>query len=194
MRMFQSSGLHAGEPGRIGRRGAQLLRTCVGGGQYDGIRAQAHVVGGPRKNVKFFSRTRDEITASFPELPDSLAGIAKDAILDGEILAWSYGEGRKRGAGDSFQQRCSSGSDGKKVSAELMRRVPVVYIVCRCLVRGRRTAARAAAPGTNGHSGCCLAAPRIQHGEPETRRKPEKHRASLHFEGLSEMGTGCPCE
>jgi DNA ligase-1 len=50
--------------------------------KYDGIRAQAHVSGG---EVKLFSRTRDEITESFPELPDTLAGLAQDAILDGEI-------------------------------------------------------------------------------------------------------------
>jgi DNA ligase-1 len=42
--------------------------------------------------VKFFSRTRDEITESFPELPDALAGLPKDAILDGEIVAWDYSE------------------------------------------------------------------------------------------------------
>ncbi len=55
--------------------------------KYDGIRAQAHVSDGV---VKFFSRTRDEITESFPELPEALAGLPKDAILDGEIVAWEY--------------------------------------------------------------------------------------------------------
>jgi len=55
--------------------------------KYDGIRAQAHVANG---EVKFFSRTRDEITESFPELPDALAGLEQDAILDGEIVAWEY--------------------------------------------------------------------------------------------------------
>ncbi len=53
--------------------------------KYDGIRAQAHVSEG---EVKFFSRTRDEITESFPELPDALAGLPQEAILDGEIVAW----------------------------------------------------------------------------------------------------------
>jgi DNA ligase-1 len=57
--------------------------------KYDGIRAQAHVSDG---EVKFFSRTRDEITESFPELPDALAALPQDAILDGEIVAWSYSE------------------------------------------------------------------------------------------------------
>jgi len=54
--------------------------------KYDGIRAQAHCSG---NTVRFFSRTRDEITESFPELPHALAGLPADAILDGEIVAWS---------------------------------------------------------------------------------------------------------
>jgi DNA ligase 1 len=84
--------------------------------------------------VRFFSRTRGEITESFPELPDALAGLPKDAILDGEILAWSYSED---GAGralpfSALQQRLGR----KKVSAELMRRVPVVYLVFDILYAG----------------------------------------------------------
>src|ERR1700682_346722 len=55
--------------------------------KYDGIRAQAHVSGG---EVRIFSRTRDDITESFPELPQTLAGLPQDAILDGEIVAWHY--------------------------------------------------------------------------------------------------------
>jgi len=41
--------------------------------KYDGIRASACV----GRVVKFFSRTRDEITESFPELPDALAGLPR---------------------------------------------------------------------------------------------------------------------
>src|ERR1700704_185699 len=59
--------------------------------KYDGIRAQAHVGGG---EVRIFSRTRDEITESFPELPVALGGLPKDAILDGEIVAWNSGDAR----------------------------------------------------------------------------------------------------
>jgi len=99
--------------------------------KYDGIRAQAHVSGG---EVRFFSRTRDEITESFPELPEALAGLPQDAILDGEIVAWSYSE---EGAGrallfSALQQRLGR----KKVSGELMRRVPVVYLVFDALYAG----------------------------------------------------------
>jgi len=90
--------------------------------KYDGIRAQAHVSGG---KVRIFSRTRDEITESFPELPVALGGLPKDAILDGEIVAWN-----SSGAGRAFpfsalQQRLGR----KKVSAKLLADVPVAYLV-----------------------------------------------------------------
>jgi DNA ligase 1 len=90
--------------------------------KYDGIRAQAHVSGG---EVRIFSRTRDEITESFPELPVALGGLPKDAILDGEIVAWN-----SSGAGRAFpfstlQQRLGR----KKVSAKLLQDVPVAYLV-----------------------------------------------------------------
>jgi len=90
--------------------------------KYDGIRAQAHVSGG---EVRIFSRTRDEITESFPELPLALGGLPKDAILDGEIVAWN-----SSGAGRAFpfsalQQRLGR----KKVSAKLLQDVPAAYLV-----------------------------------------------------------------
>src|SRR5260370_20249310 len=90
--------------------------------KYDGIRAQAHVSGG---EVRIFSRTRDEITESFPELPVALGGLPKDAILDGEIVAWnSYGAGRAFPF-TALQQRLGR----KKVSAKLLEDVPVAYLV-----------------------------------------------------------------
>src|ERR1700730_583331 len=90
--------------------------------KYDGIRAQAHVSGG---EVRIFSRTRDEITESFPELPVALGGLPKDAILDGEIVSWN-----SSGAGRAFpfsalQQRLGR----KKVSAKLLEDVPAAYLV-----------------------------------------------------------------
>jgi len=88
--------------------------------KYDGIRAQAHVGGG---EVRFFSRTRDEITESFPELPPALAGLLKDAVLDGEIVAWSA-EGRALPF-SRLQQRLGR----KRVSGRLLREVPVAYLV-----------------------------------------------------------------
>ena len=89
--------------------------------KYDGIRAQAHI---SRGEVRIFSRTRDEITESFPELPLALAGLPKDAILDGEIVAWNSGEARALPF-STLQQRLGR----KKVSAKLMAEVPVAYLV-----------------------------------------------------------------
>jgi DNA ligase-1 len=93
--------------------------------KYDGIRAQAHVSQG---EVRIFSRTRDEITESFPELPAAFAGLANDAILDGEIVAWNTGDAGVPARALPFsalQQRLGR----KKVSANLRQEVPVAYLV-----------------------------------------------------------------
>jgi DNA ligase-1 len=124
MRMFHPLGFMLASPVESAEDALTYFAEASIEDKYDGIRAQAHVSGG---EVRFFSRTRDEITESFPELPEALAGLPKDAILDGEILAWSYSED---GAGralpfSALQQRLGR----KKVSADLMRRVPVVYMV-----------------------------------------------------------------
>ena len=95
--------------------------------KYDGMRAQAHISQG---EVRIFSRTRDEITESFPELPPALGGLPKDAVLDGEIVAWSpCGEGAPAREGralpfSTLQQRLGR----KKVSDKTMRDIPVAYV------------------------------------------------------------------
>ena len=123
--------------------------------KYDGIRAQAHIGGG---EVRLFSRTRDEITESFPELPPALAGLCKDAILDGEIIAWKRGQDARVGTAAPgrvpqtarfspagvvdcpAEQSSATGRalpfsvlqqrlGRKKVSERLMREVPVAYMV-----------------------------------------------------------------
>jgi len=131
MLLFHPLGFMLASPIESAEEGLSHFEHASVEDKYDGIRAQAHVADG---EVKFFSRTRDEITGSFPELPDSLAGLSKEAVLDGEILAWSYGE---EGVGralpfSALQQRLGR----KKVSSELMRRVPVVYLVFDVLYAG----------------------------------------------------------
>ena len=98
--------------------------------KYDGIRAQAHIGGG---EARLFSRTRDEITESFPELPPALAGLPDDAILDGEIVAWSApanepetAEAHGRALPFSTLQRRLG---RKTVSDRLIHEVPVAYLV-----------------------------------------------------------------
>jgi DNA ligase-1 len=131
MRMFHPLGFMLASPVESAEEALSYFEHASIEDKYDGIRAQAHVSNG---EVRFFSRTRDEITESFPELPDALAGLPQDAILDGEILAWSYSE---EGVGralpfTALQQRLGR----KKVSAELMRRMPVVYLVFDVLYAG----------------------------------------------------------
>ena len=131
MRMFHALGFMLASPAESAEEALSYFDHASVEDKYDGVRAQAHISNG---EVRFFSRTRDEITESFPELPDSLAGLPRAAILDGEIVAWSYSE---EGAGralpfSALQQRLGR----KKVSAELMRRVPVVYLVFDVLYAG----------------------------------------------------------
>jgi DNA ligase-1 len=146
MRMFHPLGFMLASPAESAEEALSYFKQASVEDKYDGIRAQAHVSGG---EVRFFSRTRDEITESFPELPDALAGLPQDAILDGEILAWSYSE---EGPGralpfSALQQRLGR----KKVSAELMRRVPVVYLVFDVLFAGEELRRKSLTTETQRH-------------------------------------------
>lgn len=88
MRMFHPIGFMLASPVDSPEEGLSYFAEATVEDKYDGIRAQAHVADGV---VKVFSRTRDEITESFPELHDALSGLP-DVILDGEIVAWEYPE------------------------------------------------------------------------------------------------------
>lgn len=134
VRMFHPLGFMLASSVESAEEGLSYFKNAFVEDKYDGIRAQAHCAGG---EVKLFSRTRDDITESFPELADVLAGIPRDVILDGEIVAWSYlvGEPNELGRALPFsalQQRLGR----KKVSHELMRRVPVAYLVFDVLYTG----------------------------------------------------------
>jgi DNA ligase-1 len=120
MRMFHPLGFMLASPIESAEEGLSYFADAAVEDKYDGIRAQAHIASG---EVKFFSRTRDEITESFPELPDALAGLAQDAILDGEIVAWDPA-GRARPF-SVLQQRLGR----KKVSDKMLREVPVAFLV-----------------------------------------------------------------
>jgi len=127
MRLFHPLGFMLASPAESAEAALSYFENAWVEDKYDGIRAQAHCSGG---EVRFFSRTRDEITESFPELPDALSGLPADAILDGEIVAWSYlaaesGEAGRALPFSALQQRLGR----KKVSKELMRKVPVAYLV-----------------------------------------------------------------
>ena len=127
MRLFHPLGFMLASPAESAKGALSYFANAWVEDKYDGIRAQAHCSG---DEVRFFSRTRDEITESFPELPEALAGLPQGAIFDGEIVAWSYlaaesGEAGRALPFSALQQRLGR----KKVSEELMRRVPVAYLV-----------------------------------------------------------------
>jgi DNA ligase 1 len=134
MRLFHPIGFMLASPVESAEEGLSYFKDAQVEHKYDGIRAQAHVSEG---EVRFFSRTRDEITESFPELPDALAGLSRAAILDGEIVAWKYPQNSPPEQGrampfSALQQRLGR----KKVSDELIRRVPVAYVAFDVLYTG----------------------------------------------------------
>jgi len=168
MRMFHPLGFMLASPVESAEEALSYFDQASIQDKYDGVRAQAHVSNG---EVRFFSRTRDEITESFPELPDALAGLPQPAILDGEILAWSYSE---EGVGralpfSALQQRLGR----KKVSAELMRRVPVVYLVFDVLYAGEELLLSRPLRERMVVLDELLAAEKVSHhGDAEAHRKP----------------------
>jgi DNA ligase 1 len=121
LRMFHPIDFMLASPVESTEEALSYFQNAAVEDKYDGIRAQVHVSGG---EVRIFSRTRDEITESFPELPPALATLAKDAILDGEIVAWNSAGGGRALPFSTLQQRLGR----KKVSAQLMREVPVAYL------------------------------------------------------------------
>jgi DNA ligase-1 len=151
MRLFHPIGFMLASPAESAEDALSYFQNAWVEDKYDGIRAQAHCSG---DTVRFFSRTRDEITESFPELPDALAGLPQDVILDGEIVAWSYlsepvpdYENMEVRAPSPVQPRESAGRalpfsalqqrlGRKKVSDKLMREVPVAYLAFDVLYAG----------------------------------------------------------
>jgi len=120
--------------------------------KYDGMRAQLHC-GDPDHpgRVAIYSRNREDITASFPELAEAFAHVSAATvgpligplILDGEILAWDFGQ-----ALSEARVSHSSRRDGwaptephalpfallgqrigrKRVSNEMRAAVPVIFM------------------------------------------------------------------
>jgi len=128
MRLFHPLGFMLASPVESAEEGLSYFADAAVEDKYDGIRAQAHVADG---EVMFFSRTRDEITESFPELPDALASLPQDSILDGEIVAWDAAAGRARPF-SVLQQRLGR----KKVSDKMLSETPVAFLVFDVLYAG----------------------------------------------------------
>ncbi len=76
--------------------------------------------------MRLFSRTLDEVTPSFPELTAPLSELQGEVILDGEIVAWRHNdEGGHAMPFSEIQKRLGR----KQVSEQLMKDVPVAYVV-----------------------------------------------------------------
>ncbi len=152
MRLFHPLGFMLASAVESTEEGLSYFSEAAVEDKYDGIRAQAHISG---SEVKIFSRTRDEITESFPELPPAFAGLPQDVILDGEIVAWQYpesladatvivdeelsdvGEKKAKNLGSArpfsaLQQRLGR----KKVSEKMMRENPVAFLAFDILYAG----------------------------------------------------------
>jgi DNA ligase-1 len=90
--------------------------------KYDGIRAQVHCGSAEHPGrVAIFSRSREDMTPSFPEIVEAFAGFAEPLVLDGEILAWSRGRSLPF---SSLQARLGR----KRVTAEMRESTPVVFM------------------------------------------------------------------
>ncbi len=135
MRLFHPLGFMLASPADSAEAALSYFENSFVEDKYDGIRAQVHCSG---NKVKIFSRTRDEITESFPELADALCGFSLNVILDGEIVAWGYLSADSAEPGralpfSALQQRLGR----KKVSEEMIRRVPVAYLAFDILYADR---------------------------------------------------------
>lgn len=126
MRLFHPIGFMLASPAESAEEAFEYFEHAQVEDKYDGIRAQAHVSGG---EVRIYSRTLDEVTESFPELPDALAGFPGELILDGEIVAWHRPE-NSTDVGRALPFTEIQKRLGRKaVTQKLMREVPVAYVV-----------------------------------------------------------------
>jgi DNA ligase-1 len=112
--------------------------------KYDGMRAQVHC-GDPDQpgRVAIYSRNREDITESFPEIEEAFRGVAAAAekgglIFDGELLGWEFaangtavGEAALGKAAEAralpfavLGQRIGR----KRVDDEMRRQIPVVFM------------------------------------------------------------------
>ncbi len=123
--------------------------------KYDGIRCQLHC-GDPMQpgRVALFSRTREDMTHSFPEITEAFGAIQEPLIFDGELLAWNPGSNesshpeRSEGAAVLSSQTIEAEPRAlpfsalqnrigrKRVTAAMRQQTPVVFMAFDLLYRG----------------------------------------------------------
>jgi DNA ligase-1 len=109
--------------------------------KYDGMRAQVHCGDASEPGrVAIYSRNKEDVTESFPELEEAFARVHKEEdgalggqgglgglIFDGEILGWDFGQNGEQARALPFAvlgQRIGR----KRVSNEWRQQVPVVFM------------------------------------------------------------------
>jgi DNA ligase-1 len=104
--------------------------------KYDGMRAQVHCgdAGQPGR-VAIYSRNREDVTESFPELEEAFARVRPEQdgalIFDGEILGWDLEQARALPFA-VLGQRIGR----KRVSNEWRQQVPVVFMAFDLMYAG----------------------------------------------------------
>ena len=97
--------------------------------KYDGIRAQLHCADSEHPGrVAIYSRNREDITESYPELQEAFAKVSEAAgfrglIVDGEILGWDV-EAERALPFSVLGQRIGR----KRVDDAIRRAIPVVFM------------------------------------------------------------------
>ena len=114
------------------QRFGPLIQEAQFEDKYDGVRAQIHC-GSPDQpdRVALFSRSRDDMTLSFPEIVEAFRNVDEPLVLDGEILAWSAAEDRALPF-SALQARLGR----KRVTTEMRTSVPVVFVAFDVLYAG----------------------------------------------------------
>jgi DNA ligase-1 len=100
--------------------------------KYDGMRAQVHC-GDPEQagRVAIYSRNREDITESFPEIAEAFGKVSEPLILDGELLGWNVADGKALPF-SVLGQRIGR----KRVDGVMRRQVPVVFMAFDLLFEG----------------------------------------------------------
>jgi DNA ligase-1 len=106
--------------------------------KYDGMRAQVHCGDASQPGrVAIYSRNREDITESFPELEEAFAQVHSERdgalIFDGEILGWDLAAARALPFA-VLGQRIGR----KRVSNEWRQQVPVIFMAFDLMYAGDR--------------------------------------------------------
>jgi DNA ligase 1 len=135
MRLFHPLGFMLASPVADANEALAHFKRAAIEDKYDGIRAQAHCGGKDDLRVRIFSRTLDEISESFPELPPALRAFPDPMVLDGEIVAWDEHTGQTLPFSE-LQKRLGR----KRVGEDLIRDIPVAYMAFDVLYAARALA------------------------------------------------------